>query len=744
MMIETCTVIAAMKQFIRSFAWRALLVCLPQASFAVNEKGEWPWNEKLHGWHDREIAEALGAGWFLNVGPTGLRARITHEHPEYLTVKYVFKKSPASGLIQINDIIVGANGKKLTVAHTFGRGSRGRSTWDGPMVDMAKLIEDSQGKDGKLDLIVWPGGIKAAEKTVTLQIPAIGRFSPTWPYNCPRSDKLMVDLCDFLADEYKRAGKFESQVQTHSASVLALMASGDKKYDSLLRSIMSSYGSKRYDPNSPDGFPAWSYGYDGIVMGEYYRLTKDRSLLPAIESLKNCLELGQTPDSGGYSHKPFPAIQQRIATGGPKGYGDMAMPGGLAMLAMSIIKETGLPYPVGPHQRIHQSYLCSMTASGAIDYGFKDWDHAVVELVSPKSKDLIAGADVGYLFPEGMAGLGEYKLIWPTKADPRYRPTDWLTKETATNRVYKLGGAQRLVIRDMTMAEPKKPYKHDGQACDHFGRTGVGALAHSIGNGGNESWGYVADFLATGAAKSYKGLLDGHASTHIHVLWGSLGAALANEKDYREFMDGIKWWFIMAQAHDGGFVVMPGRDYASTDHVYGTRNLPSACAALILSVKKKHLLITGASRQQGVADSTSKSSTASATPRKIRGDQLSKLGQELHHNLAELNLAQQLRKWPMLLSISTEKMWLSQIDSDGKLTFKNEADDKPSTHVFAELTSADHAQLARLVAALRPTSKEAQATAAVYQEIIGQTEMANQYYRNAGPALQNMCNALFE
>lgn len=203
------------------------------------------------------------------------------------------------------------------------------------MLDMAKLIEDSQGKDGKLEFIILPGGNKSAEKTVTLQIESIGRFSPTWPFNCPRSDKQMIDLCDFLAGEYKRAGKFESQVQTHSASVLALMASGEKKYDSVVREIMSDYGKKRYDPNNEAGFPASGYGYDGILMGEYYLLTKDRSLLPAIESLNNCLLLGQTPDSGGFSHKPFPAIQQRVAAGGPKGYGDMAMPGGLTMLAMS-------------------------------------------------------------------------------------------------------------------------------------------------------------------------------------------------------------------------------------------------------------------------------------------------------------------------------------------------------------------------------------------------------------------------
>lgn len=611
------------------------------------------------------------------------------------------------------------------------------------MVDMAKLIEDSQGKDGKLDLIVWPGGVKSAEKVVSLQIPAIGRFSPTWPYNCPRSDKLMVDLCDFLADEYKRAGKFESQVQTHSASVLALMASGDKKYDPLLRGIMASYGSKRYDPNSEVGFPAWSYGYDGIVMAEYYRLHKDRSLLPAIESLNRCLELGQTPDSGGYSHKPFPAIQQRVASGGPKGYGDMAMPGGLAMLAMSVMKESGLPYPVAPRDRIHQSYLCSMNASGGVDYGFKDWDHAVVEMVNPSAKDKAAGEDVGYLCPDGLAGVGEYKLVWPTKADPRYRPTDWLKKEAASTRVYTLGGAQRLVVRDMTMAEPKKPFEHNGQACDHFGRTGVGALAHAIGNGGNEAWGYTADFLATGAAKSHKALLDGHASTHIHVLWGSLGAALANEKDYREYMEGIKWWFIMAQSHDGGFVVMPGRDYASTDHVYGTRNFPSACAALILSVKKKHLLITGAARAQSGAE-TAGNTTAAPTVRKLRAAAQTELAQELHRALAELSHAQQLKPWPMKLSIAEEKVSLAKIESNGKLLFTHADGTTTSTHEFSALDGNDHALLARLVASQRPASKEAQAMAAVFLEVSGQRDAAESYYRSAGSAVRKACDGWFE
>ncbi len=576
----------------------ALWALLIYPALAVNEKGDWPWNLKLNGWHDRAIAEELGSGWFMNVGPTGLRARITHEHPAFLTIKYVFKNSPAHGKIAIGDLVVGANGKRLTVPHAFGRG-KASDGWKGPMLDMSRFIEDSQGRDGKLELIIWPGGVKTAEKTVSVQLGPIGRFSATWPFNCPRSDKLMISLCDFLAAEYARAGKFESMVHTHSCSVLALMASGGKKYEPTIRKVMADYGKKRYDSNDGNGFPAWNYGHDGIVMGEYYLLTKDRSLLPAMESLNACLNSGQEPESGGFSHKPFPSIQQRIAAGGPKGYGAMAMPGGLIMVAMSIFKEAGLNYAAPAYTQLHQAFLRTVTPSGAIDYGFRDSDHAVIVLAQPSGAPTNSKQGIGYLCPEGMTGIGAYKSDWPTKADPRYRPTDWLDREKAANRVFDMGGAKRLVVRSDLMLEPAAPYKHNGKSCDHFARSGAGALAHSIGNAENKSWKYLSDLMATGCAENYKGLLDGHASTHMHVLWGSLGASLASEKEFREYLDYIKWWMIMAQTHDGGFVIMPGRDYASTDHVYGTRNLPSACAALILSLKEKKLQVTGASRRTG-------------------------------------------------------------------------------------------------------------------------------------------------
>jgi hypothetical protein len=721
---------------------------------AVNEKSDgWPWNLKLGGFHDAELAEALGTGWFMNVGPTGIRAQITHEHPEYLTVRYVFKKSPAAGLIQINDVIVGANGTKMTVAHTFGRGSRGRATWEGPMLGMSKLIEDSQGKDGKLELIVWPGGKKENEKVVTVQIEAIGRFSPTWPYNCPRSDKLMIDLCDFLVQEYKRDGKFEKNVHTHSSAVLALMASGNKKYDSLLKDIMSGYVSKRYDSTNGTGFPAWGQVHDAIVMGEYYLLTKDSKLKPAMESLADCLNDSVWPETGGLSHRPFAAIQRRMAEGGPKGYGAMALPAGLGMVGLSLFKEAGLPYAEPSYQRIHEAFLCSVAPNGAIDYGFNTWDHAVIVLEDPKGAPKNSPRGIGFECLEGMTGIGKYTIQWPTKADPRYKPTDWTDQEAKTNRVFDMGGNKRLVVRNMSPEEPTKAYKQNGAMCDHIARSGAGALAHKIGNADNKSWGYLGDLMASGTAKSGKAILDGHASTHMHVLWGSLGAAMAEEKEFREYLEDMKWWMIMAQTHDGGLVLMPGRDYASTDHVYGSRNFPTACAALILSVKEKKLRITGAGSSTSSSSTSSRGSTsnkvATVVPkgRPARGlseEKIKTLNEELITALAELSHQGQLKPLPIELSKAAAKVQFTGVEKDGKLTFKALKSESKASFAFSDLTLADHTILARLVAELRPTEAEAQSLAGVYLELSKDTPTADRYYEKAGADFKETINTLFE
>jgi len=569
------------------------------SAHAVYEKKDgFPWNLTYKGYHDKPIVDALGGGFFMNVGPTGIRAQITHEHPAYFTVRFVFDDSPAAGKIKPGDVIIGANRKVMQVPHKFGR--RTVTGWEGPMESMAILIEEAQANGGKLELIVWPGGNKSEKKYIELQIEPAPRFSDTFPFNCERSDRMMKALCDFLVREHEREGGF-GRLHTRSAAILALMASGDNRYSSLIREEMAGYHNKTYKSVNVGGFPCWSFGYDGIVMGEYYLLSKDKAILPAARSLSMAVAESQNPKNGGFTHRPYPVIANRVADGGPRGYGPMAAATGLVMMGQSLFKAGGLPYDEDCYERVHQGLMQSTNDKGAIGYGVKSWHHAVIELRGESKGKAHTGRGIGYPVPTGLEGIDEFEVVWPTAEDKRGGPTDWLrTKEVKKAAVYLIDKDKVLLVRDMSRPGPASPMPIGDQPVSHYVRTGTAALAHAIGNDDNPSYQHLANFYAKACANSPNALLDGHASTLMHSLWGSLGAARADARSFQKYMQGIKWWFIMAQTHDGGFVCMPGRDYASTDHVYGTRVLPSATAALILSVKEAKLQITGA--QTAIAD----------------------------------------------------------------------------------------------------------------------------------------------
>lgn len=190
---------------IRIFFSLLLLCLLSQNASSIMLRGEYPWDVKLRSFYDLEMEKTLKTvPWLLNLGPTGIRARIYPDKPNQLAVKYVFqdKQSPAKGLIEIDDIIVGANGKRFKTSHRFGRNLRGGGGWDGPMMELAAYIEDSQGSDGKLNLMVWPQGKQTDQKTVTVPLRVVGRFADTFPYNCKRSEMMLEELCDFIVMDY--------------------------------------------------------------------------------------------------------------------------------------------------------------------------------------------------------------------------------------------------------------------------------------------------------------------------------------------------------------------------------------------------------------------------------------------------------------------------------------------------------------------------------------------------------------
>jgi hypothetical protein len=727
------------------------LILSPTMVNAIMLGEGYPWEKKLNSPYDKELSDHYpNGGWFLNLGPTGIRAKITPEKPTQLLVKFVFqdKLSPAKGKVFINDIIVGANGKKFKTPHLFGRRGN-KKGWDGPMMELSRHLEDSQATDGQIKLMVWPKGNSKQEKVVIVQLEKELRFADTYPFNCERSEKMAKELCDFL---YENNAYSRGRPHARGNSILALMANGYKEHEKAIKSTVSAYGSKRYAAWG-GGFQTWGWGYDGILMGEHYLLYKDKKVIPAIESLNVAYYEGTIGGSGSYTHRSM----RNITKLGKKPYASIAGISGLAMTAMSLFKKGGIDYNPTYYEVIHKLYLNAVTPSSAsIAYGFvnKAPDnnkgdikprHAILQVVDPKKG--LSGKGPGYTVPGGMKNIGKYKLIWPTKKDPRWKSTDWVEDESEHNIITEenipdWGKGMVKVQRNNpkykkpSNPEPKKAYKTTGEA-GHPLPVGLGAAAHLIGNDEKESWGYLGKHYADTAANSYEHLVSGHASAHIHAFWTIVGASKADPKKLRVFLDYLKSFLILGQTHNGGMIIQPwGRDRpnCNSDVGYGPRILPTASAAILLSLSKKRLQITGANTPgspnltASKSKSRSKISTAKVTrqPFKFDKEKLFKVNKILLATLNNLSKSDGIKKVNLTISVTKKKIILVKADND-LLTFKLSTGTKKAKFKFDALTNKDRAVLACLIAESNPTSKTANALAVLYQENFGSRRVLNKY-----------------
>ena len=153
-------------------------------------------------------------GFLVNMGPTG--ARGTLKERSYV-VKYVFDKSPAKGVLQLDDEVYGANGKKFS-AHVFGGGQHGI---EGPLQDLGLAIEDSEGGDGILNLMVERGGEKLEVK---VQLEKLGRFADTFPVDCKKTEILKERAYNYLLDH---PDGIDSQARC--VAILSMLSSDDSK-----------------------------------------------------------------------------------------------------------------------------------------------------------------------------------------------------------------------------------------------------------------------------------------------------------------------------------------------------------------------------------------------------------------------------------------------------------------------------------------------------------------------------------
>ena len=333
-----------------------------------NEDNQGRWSKPCKTGPDAEVP-----GFLINMGPTGARGIL--QSRSYI-VKHIFGDSPASEVLKIDDEVYGANGKKFS-AHTFG-GTNINIGMEGPLRELGLAIEDSEGEDGVLELMVKRD---YEEIEVKVQLEKLGRFSDTFPVDCAKTKILQERAYQYLIDN---PGELDSQGRC--VAILAMLGADDKK--------VARAGEKlALDWNQPYGEQIWAWhlGFQGIALSEYHLLTGDRKVLRTLKSSMDLMEKAQwkmpihhydrekmkkpvTQEvldehqglyEGGFGHAPYDVIEER----GGGGYGPMQWPTCLALMTWQLSQDCGIETDPEVTERSYRFLNYGTTDGGRVAYG---------------------------------------------------------------------------------------------------------------------------------------------------------------------------------------------------------------------------------------------------------------------------------------------------------------------------------------------------------------------------------------
>lgn len=295
--------------------------------------------------------ESIPAGarhdWTL--GATGARGwmysnRLETSEARQIAITKVDKGSPADGVLQAGDVVLGINGKRLV---------------SDPRPAFGKALTVAEAGDGNLKLTRWRDGTTSE---IVVKLPVLGSYSATAPYNCPKSKRIFEDGCKALAKRMESPDYARRQNPiTRSLNALALLASGDEAYLPILHNEV-----KWASEYSADSMQTWYYAYVIMLLAEYQIATGDDSFESGLSRLALEAAKGQS-NVGSWGHK-FALPDGRLG-----GYGMMNAPGVPLTISLIMARQAGLKEPaidlaIERSAKLLRFYI----GKGAVPYG----DHA--------------------------------------------------------------------------------------------------------------------------------------------------------------------------------------------------------------------------------------------------------------------------------------------------------------------------------------------------------------------------------
>jgi hypothetical protein len=259
-----------------------------------------------------------GHDWTL--GPTGARGwvwawRGHSTDARQILVTVVATGSPADGVLQKGDVLLGVDGKPF----------------DGDariLFARAVTAAETEAKQGALRLLRWRGG---KTETVDVKLPVLGSYSETAPYDCPKSKRLLALGCQAVAKKGFKDARGNLQVSiANDLNALLLLASGEETY----RPLVEAYARAVAD-HQPGGHISWGYAYQTLFLAEYANATKDEAVTAGLKRLALDIARGQSA-VGTWGHS-FARPEGTL-----NGYGCMNQPGIVLTLAMAVAREAGI------------------------------------------------------------------------------------------------------------------------------------------------------------------------------------------------------------------------------------------------------------------------------------------------------------------------------------------------------------------------------------------------------------------
>lgn len=293
-----------------------------------------------------KIPEDAKHDW--NLGATGLRGwmycdKMVTSDARQIAITKVAKGSPAYGILEVGDVILGVGGKPFS--------------YD-PRTEMGKALTaaESEAGSGELTLSRWRAG---SSEEVVVKIPVLGTYSPTAPFDCPKSKRILEQGCRELAKRMEDPS-YTRRLDPipRSLNALALLASGQESYLPLIQKEAQWAASFK-----DEGMATWYYGYVMMLLAEYKIATGDDSVMPGLKRLALEAANGQSA-VGSWGHR-FARPDGRLY-----GYGMMNSPGLPLTISMVMARQAGVEDPVLDRAielsvRLMRFYI----HKGAIPYG---------------------------------------------------------------------------------------------------------------------------------------------------------------------------------------------------------------------------------------------------------------------------------------------------------------------------------------------------------------------------------------